>query len=770
MFRGMTLNQILAKLSSGSAYRPMIIAVCITLFAAALINVSLLTRDQAISDLYTKAQADMASYQFNVEQRLMRYKTLPQLFAGQQLLLDAVKPGSDDSLRQAANSYLQDSADLLRALDIYVMDTQGVTQTASNWFKADSFIGKNFSFRPYFTDAMAGKEGSYFALGMTTNKRGYYFSYPMKDEGQIIGATVVKIDLDEIEEQWNDPASEILVTDSDSIVVISSRPDWMFKTLRPLSTEQMERITKSLRYGDQSLDSLDIVYPRTSQEGLELVTVLDRENLDQQSMGEVSAQQYFRVSGPLADTDLRVNLFVSLAQVEGRVLTAQGFTAGGFALLLLGWIITFQRRRIRNERLKFEQRELLERQVNNARIAGIINNTNAGLSLIDADGRIEYFNPFLERLFGYHLEELIGQPFYELLSDADRPLMQQYVLREIDTRKQNLSFEAECMRVNGSRFPAELMLNSMILGERYHLIVTLVDISERRRHMELMQDIQIVLEQQVENRTADLKAANERLVAEVEQHHQTQNELIQAAKLAVIGQMSAGINHELNQPLTAIRNYADNAIKLIHRSAPDRAAENLKTISGLTERMAQIIHPLKEFARKSNDRHSNVCLRDIREGTTNLLYGHFEKSGVIVNWPDNLESHWVLGDLLRLEQVFVNLINNSVQAMENSAEKRVDIWIETTEPEWTVIVVRDTGPGLSVEAREQIFEPFFTTKDKRQGLGLGLSISQRIVSSMGGKLSADEFPTGGAAFRVHLRTAQPIDQSETTEINQEAFE
>lgn len=768
------MNQILAKLSSGTstgtAYRPVIIAVCIMLFAAALINVSLLTRDQAISDLYTKAQTDMASYQFNVEQRLMRYKTLPQLFSGQQLLLDAVRPGSDDSLRQAANSYLQDSADLLRALDIYVMDTQGVTQTSSNWFKTDSFIGKDFSFRPYFTDAMAGREGSYFALGTATNKRGYYFSYPMRDEDQIIGATVVKIDLDEIEEQWKDPASEILVTDSDSIVVISSRPDWMFKTLRPLSTEQMERITKSLRYGDQSLDSLDIVYPKTSQEGLELVTVLDRKKLDQQSMGEVSAQQYFHVSGPLADTDLRVNLFVSLAQVEDRVLIAQGFTAGGFALLLLGWIITFQRHRIRNERLKFEQRELLERQVNNARIAGIINNTNAGLSLLDADGRIEYFNPFLERLFGYHLEELIGQPFYELLSDADRSLIQQYVLHEIGTRKEHLRFEAECMRVNGSHFPAELMLNSMVLGERYYLIVTLVDISERRRHMELMKDIQIVLEQQVENRTADLQAANERLVAEVEQHHQTQNELIQAAKLAVIGQMSAGINHELNQPLTAIRNYADNAIKLIARSAPDRAAENLKTISGLTERMAQIIHPLKEFAQKSNDRRSNVCLRDLHEGTTSLLYGHLEKLGVVINWPDNLETHRVLGDLLRLEQVFVNLINNAIQAMENSAEKRVDIWVETIDPEWTVIVVRDTGPGLSVEARQQIFEPFFTTKNKGQGLGLGLSISQRIVSSMGGKLSADELPTGGAAFRVHLRTAQPIDQPEATEINQEAYE
>lgn len=758
MFRGMTLNQTLAKRSSGSAYRPLVLAACITLFAAALINVSLFTRDHALSELYTKAQTDIDSYQFNVEQRLIRYKTLTQLFSGQQLLLDAVKPGSDDSLRQAANSYLQDAADLLRALDIYVMDTQGVTQTASNWFKADSFIGKNFSFRPYFTDAMAGREGSYFALGITTNKRGYYFSYPMQDEGQIIGAAVVKIDLDEIEEQWNDPASEILVTDTDSIVVISSRPDWMFKTLRPLSTEQMERITESLRYGDQSLDSLDIVYPGTSQEGLELVTVLNRERLDQPSMGEASAQQYFRLSRPLADTDLQVNLFVSLAEVDARVLTAQGFTASGFALLLLGWVIVFQRRRIRNERLRFEQRELLERQVNDARIAGIINNTNAGLSLMDSDGCIEYFNPFLERLFGYNLQELIGQPFSGLLSDTDRPLMQEYVMREIDTRDQYLCFEAECTRLNGSHFPAELTLSSMLLGERYHLIVTLVDISERRKNMELMEHIQIVLEQRVENRTADLQAANERLLAEVDQHHQTQNELIQATKLAVIGQMATGINHELNQPLTAIRNYADNAVKLIGRGAPDRAAENLKAISGLTERMAHIIHPLKEFARKSNDRRSNVCLKELREGTTSLLYGHLEKLGVIVNWPDNLESYRVLGDLLRLEQVFVNLINNAIQAMENSAEKRVDIWLDTTEPEWAVIVVQDTGPGLSVEAREQIFEPFFTTKSEGQGLGLGLSISQRIVRSMDGELSVDESSTGGAEFRVYLRKAQPIDQ------------
>ena len=740
----------------------------LALFVTALINVSLIAREAALAELYTKAQAELAQYRSNVEQRLIRYRSLPQLLANHSLLYQVVGEYRSEFVREQANIYLQDAADLVRALDIYVMDAEGTTRAASNWLKPTSFVGRNFSFRPYFTDAMEGKPGSYFALGSTTNKRGYYFSYPIRQGEQILGAVVVKIDLDEIEEEWNDPDSEILVSDSDSVVVISTRPDWMFRTLQPLDAEQMRRIVDSLRYGDQPLDSLNIVRRENSDEGLEIITLLDGDSLGGESLGQVTARQYFRVSTPLADTDLQVNLLVSFEPIERSVFIAQAFTSGGFVLLLLVWLAAFQRRRIRSDRRRFEAREEQARQESEARIAGIINNTNAGLSLIDTEGRIEYFNPFLERLFGYKLEELVGQPFYTLLSDADRPLMQQYVMREIDTREQYLRLEAECARANGEHFPVEMTLSSMVLGGRYHLIVTLVDITERRRHLAAMERAQEELEERVEKRTADLQSANAKLLAEVEQHRQTQNELIQAAKLAVIGQMSAGINHELNQPLTAIRNYADNSVKFIEREQPEKAIKNLQTISGLTERMARIIHPLKEFARKSDHHSSRVCLRDLKDGAMSILYGQIEKEAVAVSWPENLDQYWVAGDLLRLEQVVVNLINNAIQALENSEDKRIEIHVRESEPDYLSISVCDSGPGLSEEAKTRIFEPFFTTKSQGQGLGLGLSISQRIVASLGGELSVDSAKLGGAAFRIRLKSVASSTVDKST-MNQEAL-
>lgn len=761
------MNSKNAGTYSTFAYRPLILVVGLALFITALINVSLIARESALAELYSKAQAELAQYRSNVEQRLIRYRSLPELLANHSLLYQVVSDYRSEFVREQANRYLQDAADLVRALDIYVMDAQGTTQAASNWLKPTSFIDRNFSFRPYFTDAMEGKAGSYFALGSTTNKRGYYFSYPMRQGEEIIGVVVVKIDLDEIEEEWNDPDSEILVSDSDSVVVISTRPDWMFKTLRPLEAEQMRRIIESLRYGDQPLNSLDIVHRETSEDGLEIITLLDGDSLGGQSLGKVTARQYFRVSTPLADTDLQVNLLVSFEPIEKRIFIAQAFTSGGFILLLLVWLAAFQRRRMRSDRLRFEAREAQARQENEARIAGIINNTNAGLSLIDTDGRIEYFNPFLERLFGYKLEELVGQPFYMLLSNADRPLMQQYVMREIDTREQYLRLEAECARANGSHFPAEMTLSTMLLGGRYHLIVTLVDITERRRHLAAMERVQEELEERVENRTADLQAANARLLAEVDQHRQTQNELIQAAKLAVIGQMSAGINHELNQPLTAIRNYADNSVKFIERQEPEKAIKNLQTISALTERMARIIHPLKEFARKSDHHSSRVCLRDLKDGAMSILYGQIEKEAVSVEWPGELDQYWVAGDLLRLEQVVVNLINNAIQALENTDNKRIVVKIEPAEQGYLTLSVCDSGPGLSDEAKARIFEPFFTTKSQGQGLGLGLSISQRIVASLGGELSVHSSQLGGAEFRIRLKKDGESNHPDSKPISQE---
>jgi len=761
-----TLSVAMTSTSSSSkAYRPLLLVVTVFLFAAVVIYVSLITRQQVLLELQQKAESDLAQYRASLQQRLERYQSLPQLLANSDLLRAVVSPAPSQDLVNRANAYLERAAELVHALDIYVMAADGTTTAASNWQKETSFVGRNFSFRPYFTDAMAGQAGRYFALGSTTKKRGYYFSFPIEEGDIKTGAVVVKIDLDQIEERWSDPNTDILVADEDGVVVISTEPEWMFQTLRPLTNEQMQRIVDSLRYGDQPLESLDIVRRNRDPQGLERITLLTRNSLTDETLQEVEARQYFTISSELPGTDLEILMLVSLKPLEERLFLAQALSAVIFLLVVLIISLTWQRRRNLRDRELFKQREEQVRQENEARITGILNNTHAGLALIDTEGRIEYFNPVLQRLFGYRPEQMMGEPLYKLLAEQDQTIMQQYIMREISTREQNLRLEVDAVAADGNPFPVELTLNNMLLAGRYHLIVTLVDITERIRHLQELERIQGELEERVRSRTADLQAANQRLRSEVEQHNQTQNELVQAAKLAVLGQMSAGINHELNQPLTAIRNYADNAQRFLERDMADKAQSNLGAIAALTERMARILHPLKEFARKRDGETSRVCLRNLRDGAMSILYGQLERAGVSVSWPEKLEKHWVEGDQLRLEQVVVNLLNNAIQAMSESDKREIQVHLYEDQGDLLVMGFEDTGPGVTPEVAARVFEPFFTTKSQGLGLGLGLSISQRIVQSLQGELSLRSGAAGGAEFLLKLRRI-PTKEPQLTGVDQ----
>ncbi len=734
-------------------FRPEVILGVLTLFVVSLIYLTLFTRQQALEELHQQASSELERYRVSVEQRLDRFRSLPELLADHELLTDAVTGAEEERVGQA-NLYLHRAVDLVNALDIYVMDSAGYTRASSNWFKETSFIGRNFSFRPYFTDAMKGQSGRYFALGSTTNKRGYYFSHPMHRNGEIIGVVVVKIDLDQIEERWNNPATEVMVSDEDGVIVISTEPDWMFKTLSPLSDEQMKRIAESLRYGDQPLNSLNVAKRSVEDEQFEIITVLQNDSENSSAPAELETRQYLLLADQISNTGLTVRYLANLQTVEDRVLVVQLITTILGVLIVLASLVAFQRRRIRIERERYVERESRVRKEQEARIEGVINNTQVGLSLIDTAGKIEYFNPVLERLLGYRLDQIIGKPFHELLSQQDQLLLKRYIELEVATREQHLKLEVDCLNANGRIIPVELTLSNMEQSGRYHLIVTLVDITERREHLQALQRAQNDLERRVAERTEDLQAANKKLLSEIENHQLTQNELVQAAKLATIGQMSAGINHELNQPLTAIRNYADNALKFQALNNAERVTSNLQQIASLTQRMANILHPLKEFSRKQDPQQSSVSLRDLRDGAMSILYGQLERQNVVITWPEEADCIWLKADLMRMEQVMVNLINNAAQAMEQSSIKQIQIRAESHE-EQIAISVCDSGPGLSHEALEQIFTPFFTTKEQGLGLGLGLSISQRIVESLGGMLSAHNSPEGGAEFRILLNKAQP---------------
>ena len=269
------------------------------------------------------------------------------------------------------------------------------------------------------------------------------------------------------------------------------------------------------------------------------------------------------------------------------------------------------------------------------------------------------------------------------------------------------------------------------------------------------------LERRVRQRTADLNAANLQLMNEIDERRateerlrSTQQELVQAGKLAALGQMSAALSHEINQPLAAVKSYADNASAYLDRDRTLEARENMRRISEMADRMATLSGHLRNFARRPQESLGPVDLSGILDDALELMEARLRANGTTVSRdPATKAPIWVQGGRVRLQQVFVNLINNAIDAMEDAPAPNIEITAETGER--VRIFVRDCGPGLDETTSGRVFDPFFTTKLPGKGLGLGLSISFNIVEDFGGHLDAGNNPGRGAFFVVELNSADP---------------
>jgi two-component system C4-dicarboxylate transport sensor histidine kinase DctB len=237
-----------------------------------------------------------------------------------------------------------------------------------------------------------------------------------------------------------------------------------------------------------------------------------------------------------------------------------------------------------------------------------------------------------------------------------------------------------------------------------------------------------------------------------------QAELVQAGKLAALGQLSAGISHEINQPLTAIGHYARNGARLLQQQRGAEASDNFEHISALTKRATAIVTRLKSMARKRRDSVQPVCFNQVVEHVLTLLKSHpqTQKTDIIVTMgaPQNL----VLAEQIQLEQVVLNLLSNALDAVaENIHDKTIKIDCVRSEGQ-IELCISDNGPGVAPELYEQIFNPFFTTKEVDQGLGLGLSISYNIIQDFGGQLTVLHNRNRGAIFSLRL----PYNQASNT--------
>lgn len=571
----------------------------------------------------------------NLRGELEKFQAIPKLLGTNADVVAALRYPDDASRIKRVNRLLERMNSITGAADTYLMDITGKTISASNWDLKNSFVGRNFGFRPYFVDAVQGKLGRYFALGWTSRVRGYYFASPVYLGREIIGVSVVKVDLDAIEYSWRKLSPQSLALgDKHNVLFLSSRPEWRYRTLGELSADDKDAIVASRKYLDVILLPANLKVLDDFSERAKLVKV---DILPDPLSEDIRAPKKFMMQ--------------SLEMPEA------------------GWTLHI-----------FEEYKIINRQVTIA------------LAVV-----------------------AFGMASFVLATIT--------IVQRINTERQRLMFEAQA-----------------------------------KRHLEKSA---AELEKRVLERTSDLRTANIKLEEQIEVRRQaeehlriSQSNLLQAEKLAALGKMSAGISHELNQPLSAIRSYADNARKFLERANPIKAQDNLIIISELTQRMGNIIGHLKMFSRKPTTEINAIELNKVIDESLRVVVPRIEEMGVKlkIGWPD--ENIKVLGAIDRLQQVFINLFGNALDAMDVRDGGKHSLSVKISNKNDTVeIRVRDTGPGIGEEDIAQVFDPFFTTKEIGDGLGLGLSISYSIIQDCGGELRAYNRQEGGAEFVVTLRRA-----------------
>ncbi|MFL6531919.1 MAG: ATP-binding protein, partial [Pseudomonas sp.] len=532
---------------------------------------------EALEEDASRASQQLALYANSLHTLIERYRALPVVLALDPQLRDALKGPISPAQQDELNRKLEKINGAAQSSTLELMDRTGLAVAASNWRLPSSYVGHNYRFRPYFIQTRTHGTGRFYAVGVTSGIPGYFLSSAVTgDDGEFLGAMVVKLEFPELEREWRQGSDTLLVSDARGIIFIANRPGWRYRHLRALSDSDLAELKATRQYDKQPLQPLAYEPLRRFDDNSHLA----------------------RVEAPDGAADY---LWESLP------LTAEGWT-----LHLL-----------RRPQIAFED-------LRNAGLAA------AGLWLA--------------------------------------------------------------------------------------LVFLLLFLNQRWRLARLRQRSREELERLVDERTREL--------------HTAQDGLVQSAKLAALGQMSAALAHEINQPLTAQRMQLATLRLLLDHGRVDDAYKALKPVDDMLTRMAALTGHLKTFARKSpSGLRERLDLAAVVDQALHLLDTRLRDENVSTVLYLTRPA-WVRGDAIRLEQVLINLLRNALDAMVEQPLKRLEVRLEADEQLWR-LTVSDSGTGIAEEHLAQVFDPFFTTKAVGDGLGLGLAVSFAIIHESGGRLTAD---------------------------------
>ena len=554
MKRGFSWRQNLLRVALGLA------VIALAVLALRLTDHAM--REQALADERADAGNEAAILAASLTSELDKFSVLPLALADDPEVGDLVRSGGRST---TLNRRLERLARQANAAAIYVMDSEGETLAASNWNLPTSFVGSNYAFRTYFSQAITTGSGAQFALGTVSRKPGLYIASRIGTAEAPAGIVAVKVEFDATEERWRRATSGVFVTDPEGVVLLTSEEGWRFRISAGEGRKPRDPQSDLRQFGLANLKPLDIAAPKES--------------------GTVVKAALIEASRPIAPVGWELHLLVNPEESIGANV---------------------------------------------------------------ANGRLSLLIALLAALF---------------------------------------------------------LLFAMQVGKRRRL------------------------------------AREEQIVAE--RTRTLTEQLSQANRLATLGQISAGVSHEINQPVAALRVFAENGERLIEAGKTDLAASNFREITGLADRIGKITGELRRFSRRQPGERRVVEIGEVIDGAFLLLQDRIRSRKRGIDLPaEHLQTTEIAVEHIRLEQVLVNLLQNALDA--TGPDDRIAIALELTDRALLLRVI-DEGEGIAPERADTLFQPFATSKE--DGLGLGLVISQDIMRDLGGDLLFDG-NTGSTTFTM----------------------
>jgi two-component system, NtrC family, C4-dicarboxylate transport sensor histidine kinase DctB len=692
------------------------------IFTTLSISLSVMFYIALLFDSSAKNERSSKIYEQSLIASINQFEYLPALLSTESLYIDTLLAPEED--RFQANRKLNFTAKRSGAEAIYIMDIDGTVIATSNYNSDNSFLDQNYSFRPYFKNAMSELVRQfYYAKGATTGIPGFFISDPIIYKGKPIGVAVVKIRVDYWEDNWRNSQDNVIAADENNVIILSSQDKWRYKSIGVLSTSILKQITDQQQFINVEHQS---IYKKTF---------------------EFNFFDHFTINFWLVDNQLYVTHQFFIPEVNWSLYYLVRhdnllFSTFIFFFILCVFIVFFYLiRRERKHKLasiyKTQQLELSRQD----ELKAVMDNIHVGVTLFSEEGTLISINDHAKHLLFdgkiTHPEKII---YIDEIISVDRNNLQELLLDDVASQTYH---EAYSIKNGQHNIPVMFALSQVIVMERTLYLMTFINIKRRKAAEEELVRINNFLEDTIETRTHEL--------------HKTQAILIQKNKAAALGNMAATIVHELSQPLSAMNSSIAAVCAKVENKDWKGVTESANRLNPLSKKMYNVIKLLKYFSYKDVDTDNLISISESVEASLDAFKDLFSEKRIFFSYNDlllknNRSPTLVKANPLKLDLVLSNIVKNALDASEKNASPRIEVTIEKKDHH-VFISITDNGGGVDESIMNKLFSPYFTTKEVGKGLGLGLSITYEIIQEYNGDIAVNNTKEG-ACFTISL----PIKQ------------